>query len=162
MYGGVYRRRFDYRVERLSVACMFPGSESEPEDEPAPSTKGGFLPPRRRTRNPPGTPTRDERSSSRRPAYEARDSQRRELEAAVEAAYQALVGETLPSQEREELREVVAPFSRSRARVRLPRPQTIDFAALAAEAEAARALLELFERRRQDDTLAIILLLAAY
>lgn len=114
------------------------------------SRRGGGLPPRRRKK-------------PQRPEYERRDAEKAALQRAIEDAYAKATGEQreLPPETVAEVREVLRSHTTSVAKVRLPKPSTVDFRGLAQDTRAAMQLMRALDRRRDDEEAAALLLLMA-
>lgn len=98
-----------------------------------------------------------------KPDFERRDEEKEALRRVIEDAYATATGEQrdMPEESVAEVRELVRPFSTSRAQVRLPRPSTVDFASLAEHAAVSTELLRALEVRQSEDEAAALLLLMA-
>ncbi len=112
--------------------------------EPAPvvQSKGGYLPPKRRTK----------------PQWQDRDEEQKRLEDALEAVYNDVLGLTPEP----EIVEAVAPYVRTKnkPKTKLPRARRVDFARMARDTENARQILrQLREMRDEDDAVAVLLLM---
>jgi hypothetical protein len=116
----------------------------------AAATLGGWIPPK--TVN----------ETRKRREYEERDAEKKAFEQVVEAAYRGLFedADALDADDKDAVRAAVGPSSRSRAKIKLPAPQTINYAALARDAEAVSRLIAIHDRLMADDIM-IALLLAA-